>query len=162
MLNANDFTTLGAGYLTARTHIDVFRMVEEMASRRIGFKLLTMLLLTADSDEVQRIYTTDPVHYPLSGRERLGTTAWGQHVLVEQQPFLGVDAEAVQWAFPGDYDLIRSLGLGATMNIPVVAEGRTLGSLNILNVEHAYDQRHLADAIALAPYLSAPFLRVEW
>ncbi|WP_428031618.1 GAF domain-containing protein [Ancylobacter sp.] len=161
MLTAKDFTKLGAGYLRARTPVEIFRMVEEAASLRIGFKLLTMLLLTSDGDEVQRIYTTDPVNYPVSGRERLGKTAWGQHVIVEQQPFLGADAEGVKWAFPGDYDLIRGLGLGATMNVPVVAKGRTLGTLNILGIEHAFDRRHLTDAIALAPYLSSSFLSYD-
>lgn len=159
MLRAEDYCELGARYLKARGSIELFGAVEQMARERIGFKLLTMLHLSSDGEEVRRLYTTDPVHYPVSGREKLGRTAWGQRVLVEQQPYLGVDSAGVRWAFPADFDLISSLGLGSTMNVPIVALGKTLGSLNILNVAHAYDQRHMAAAISLAPYLTAAFLR---
>jgi hypothetical protein len=160
MLSATDFSELGVGYLAARRPLDVFRVVEGVARRRIGFRLLTMLMLSPDGDEVQRLYTTDPIHYPVSGRERLGTTPWGRLVFVEQHPYLGADANSVRWAFPQDFDLIESLGLGSTVNIPIVNSGTTLGSLNILDQAHYYHEGHLHAAMNLAPYLAAPFLAV--
>ncbi len=158
MITARDHAELGVRYLEARRSVDIFRAVEELAWARIGFRLLTMLLLFPDGEEVRRLYTTDPLNYPVSGREKLGMTAWGRHVLVAQRPFLGADADAVKWAFPGDYELIAGLGLGATINVPIVAVGRTLGSLNLLSAAGAYGPRHLAAAVSLGPYLSAGFL----
>jgi hypothetical protein len=160
MLSAADFTRLGVGYLYARRPNDVFQLVEEVARERIGFRLLTMLMLSPDGDEVQRLYTTDPVHYPVSGRERLGTTSWGRHMFVDRAPYIGSDAKFVQWAFPQDYDLIESLGLGSTVNVPIVNAGAPLGSLNLLDEEHRYSDEHMRAAISLAPYLAAPFLAV--
>ncbi|MGH6911953.1 MAG: hypothetical protein ACREEG_17340, partial [Phenylobacterium sp.] len=61
--------------------VDVFLAIEEIAGTRLSFKLLTMLLLSPDGEEVRRLYTTDPVNYPVSGREKLGRTEWGKHVL---------------------------------------------------------------------------------
>lgn len=158
MISAQDYRQLAADQAVAEPVEAAFEAVRRLVEKRIGFGLLTMLMLAPDGDEVQRIYTTDPVHYPVSGREQLGTTAWGQHVLVDRQPFLGADRAAVRWAFPADYDLIVSLGLGATMNIPVIALGRTLGSMNILDAEGRYTSKHLAAAASLAPYLIAAFL----
>jgi hypothetical protein len=143
---------------SARTPCDVFSAVQEVILENIGYRLLTMLMLSRDGEEVQRLYTTDLANYPVAGRERLGRTPWGQHVLVEQRPFLGADRKAVRWAFPADYDLIVSLGLGATINVPIVALGMTLGSLNILHMEGQYCEADLLATCSLAPYLTVPFL----
>lgn len=158
MIKAEDFAALADVQTGAKNPTDMFRAIEAVIRERIGFGLLTMLMLTEDGDEVQRLYTTDPLAYPVSGRERLGTTDWGQHVLVQQKPYLGRDAAGVKWAFPGDCDLIFSLGLGATMNIPIVFLGKTLGSMNILDREHSYSEQHLDAARMLAPYLVVPFM----
>lgn len=160
MITLDDYCRLSRASAAARQPTEIFAAVVDIVRERIGFGLLTMLLLTPDGDEVQRLYTTDTFNYPVSGRERLGTTAWGQHVLVEQRPYLGPDRAALAWAFPGDFDLIVSLGLGATMNVPIVALGRTLGSMNILDTEGRYGEPHLNGALTLAPYLAVPFLKL--
>lgn len=118
-----------------------------------------MLKLEDDGEHVRHIFTTDETHYPLSGTERLGSTPWGERVLRQAVPFLGRDTEAVEWAFPADCDLIASLGLGATMNVPITCFGRTRGSMNILHGEHSYDAPHLEVACSLAPYLALAFMR---
>lgn len=158
MIEITDHAHLARVTASAKQPEQVFTAVAEVARLRLGFGLLTMLKLTPDGDEVQRIFTTDPAHYPVSGRERLGLTDWGRHVLIDQRPYLGPDRAAVIWAFPADCDLIFSLDLGSTMNVPVVALGKTLGSLNILHVEGQHAQPHLDAAMTLAPYLAVPFL----
>ncbi len=159
MIDFDDYRRLANAFSAARQPEEIFDAVAAIVRGRIGFGLLTMLMLTPDGDEVQRLYSTDLINYPVSGRECLGTTAWGQHVLVEQRLYLGADRAAVAWAFPGDFDLIVGLGLGATMNVPIVALGRTLGSLNILDVEGRYGHPHIEAAATLAPYLALAFLK---
>ena len=159
MITSDDYGKLAQVHAAAHRPDEIFDAVGAVVRDRLGFGLLTMLLLTPDGDEVQRLYTTDPVNYPIGGRERLGTTAWGHHVFIEQRPFLGADRNDLKWAFPADFDLIISLGLGATMNIPIVALGRTLGSMNILAEEGRYTPKHLDAASTLAPYLQLPFLK---
>jgi hypothetical protein len=159
MITIDDYRRLACVTSAATQPDEIFAAVAAIVRERIGFGLLTMLLLTPDGDEVQRLYTTDPVNYPVSGRERLGTTAWGQHVLVDGKPYLGADRAAVAWAFPGDFDLIAGLGLGATMNLPIVALRKTMGSMNILDTEGRYGEPHLDAAATLAPYLAVPFLK---
>jgi hypothetical protein len=158
IVELEDYAVLAKTCATARVPEDVFIAIQNVVGGRLGFGLLTMLMLSPDGDEVQRIFTTDPINYPLAGRERLGMTLCGEHVLVQQVPFLGEDHTAVQWAFPADFELIGSLGLGATINVPIVALGKTLGSLNILHAEHSYSHDYLAAACTLAPYLILPLL----
>lgn len=158
MITIEDHHELAAAHAAARDHASLFAAVAAVLRRRVGFGLLTMLRLEPDGEQVQRLFTTDAIHYPLAGTEALGSTPWGDHVLRQGRPFLGPDRAGVRWAFPADCDLIESLGLGATMNVPIVALGRVLGSMNILDREHRYDDTHLAAACGLAPYLLAAFL----
>jgi len=158
LLTVNDYERLAEAHAAARAPSDVFAAVAAILRERIGYGLLTMLRLEADGEHVTRIFTTDELHYPLSGTEALGSTAWGDHVLRQGRPFLGVDCAAVRWAFPGDHELIESLGLGATMNVPIKMLGRTLGSMNILDGEHRYNESHLAAARGLVAFLVAPFI----
>src|SRR5262249_49085126 len=151
MILVDDYIRLAEISSTATRREELFSAVEAVIRSRIGFKLLTMLLLTPDGAVVQRIHTTNVEDYPLSGQERLRPTPWGERVLKEGRPYLGRNREAVKWAFPADFDLIASLGLGSAMNVPIVALGRVLGSLNIFDSEWQYDSRSLIAACSVAP-----------
>lgn len=52
-----------------------------------------------------------------------------------------------------DWELLWSIGLGSVLNIPVRLEGKTVGSLNILDGEHAYDEADLKVGILIAQML---------
>jgi hypothetical protein len=76
-------------------------------------------------------------------------------VVIDQQPYLGRDAEAVAEVF-GDHELIASLGCGAVINIPVVDGDRTLGVVNLLDAEGAYDEASVVAAAPLAALALEP------
>jgi Amidohydrolase family len=78
-----------------------------------------------------------------------------RRVVIDQQPYLGRDAEAVAEVF-GDHELIASLGCGAVINIPVVDGDRTLGVVNLLNAEGAYDEASVVAAAPLAAVALEP------
>jgi GAF domain-containing protein len=158
MIKIEDFAHLAQIHAAATKKEEIFSAVEEVIRSRVGFRLLTMLLLSPDGEVVQRIHTTNAHDYPLSGQERLGPTPWGKQVLHERRPFLGTDKAAVKWAFPADFELIMSLGIGSAMNVPIVALGRPLGSLNVFDAEGRYGPAHLCAACDVAPYLAVGFL----
>ena len=81
------------------------------------------------------------------------TTIAGKRTFVANTP-----PEFARYFF--DHALIASLGCGACINVPVCAMGEVVGTLNVLDAEHAYDARHLALVEAAAPALVAPFLAV--
>jgi hypothetical protein len=124
----------------------------------LGHRLFTLMRYHADSGESERIYTTHPREYPVGGRKPLNPTAWTELVLRRQQPYLGRTAADIRAVF-FDHALIASLGCGSVLNLPVVWDGRTLGTINLLHEERWYDADDpalglLFAALAVAAYLT--------
>ena len=134
-----------------------YETVGDALSILVGHQLYTLLVLSPDGTEVQRIHSSNPEAYPLGGRKRMGPTPWGTHVLQEQRPWMCNDAEGIRWAFP-DHALIASLGLQSSVNVPVLYAGRTLGTLNILDRAGAYSPEAMDVATLFAPFLVPGFL----
>ena len=105
----------------------------------IGHKLFTLMRYHARTGESERIYTTHPREYPVGGKKALNPTAWTEQVLRRQQPYLGRAPEDVATVF-FDHALIASLGCGSVLNVPVVWDGRVLGTLNLLHEANWYDE----------------------
>ena len=153
-----DFSTLAAVVAAASEPVEVYRAVENVLAEQLGFGLLTMLVVTPEAQEVERVYSSNREAFPLAGRKRMGPTPWGDLVMRQRQPFLGRDPQAIRWAFP-DHALIAGLGLGSAINAPVVALGRLLGTINVLDAAGRYDEEAVKTLQSVAPILVAPFLR---
>lgn len=136
----------------------LYQAVQDALGALAGHRLFTLLTVTPDGQEVERVWTSDPAAYPLQGRKRMGPTPWGAHVLQGRQPWMCNDADGIRWAFP-DHALIESLGLAACINIPVVAFGQTLGTLNLLDRSGAYGPDAMRVAGVFAAFLVLPFSR---
>lgn len=132
-----------------------FQALDELLQREIGHVLFT--LLAVDGGEVVRIYSSDPEHYPVSGRKPMTDTPWGRHVIGQHKSFLAKDMDGIKWAF-FDHELIASLGGGTQINVPVVFDGVCIGTINLTHRAGVYDERHLDRAEALAPWLVPYFL----
>lgn len=127
-----------------------FTGVEAAARQRVGVRLFTVLAWDDGRGALHRVHTSHPVQYPTGGEKIFSRQApWIRQVVVEQQPYLGADRAAVAAVF-GDHELIASLGCGAVINVPVVDGDLTLGVLNLLDAEGAYDQGSVAAALPLA------------
>jgi hypothetical protein len=123
----------------------------------LGHRLFTLMRYHADSGDSERIYTTHPGAYPVGGRKPFNPTAWTEQVLRRQQPYLGRTPADVRAVF-FDHALIASLGCGAVLNLPVVWDGRTLGTINLLHEAGWYDETDarvglLFAALAIPAYL---------
>lgn len=136
-----------------------FQAAQTALRELIGHRLFTLLVVVPGGKEVERIHSSDPVAYPLTGRKPMGTTPWGEQVITGRRAWLGRDMEAIRWAF-FDHALIAQLGCGACINVPVCVMGEVVGTMNVLDREHAYDERHLTLAQAAAPALAPAFLAV--
>jgi transcriptional regulator with GAF, ATPase, and Fis domain len=135
-----------------------FEQVHEELRRLVGVRLLTVLAWDDTRGALQRIYTSDPEAYPVGGEKFMPRDApWPQQVLVRQQPYLGVDPASVAAVF-ADWPTIEALGCGATLNLPVVVDGRTVGSLNLLDVEGRYDESSVDRALPVAELAAAPLI----
>ncbi len=57
-----------------------------------------------------------------------------------------------------DHGLIESMGLDSVINLAMRYDGKTIGTCNLLDAEHAYDQAALERVLPLAPLLVPAFL----
>ena len=117
--------------------------VDAAAQAIVGHKLFTVLYVAPGAQEVARIYSSDPVAYPVAGRKRMGPTPWGDLVIGRMQPYVGRNDDDIRWAFP-DHALIRSLGLSSVLNIAIAYDGACVGTLNILDVANHYRDENIA------------------
>lgn len=142
-----------------------FAPVEALAHELVGVRLFTVLAWDADRHALQRIHTSHPEEYPVGGEKFMPPEApWPQHVLVQQRTYLGAHPADVAAVF-SDWPAIEALGCGATLNLPVVHDGTTLGSLSLLDVEGAYDENSILEAASLADLAREPLLawhREHW
>ena len=137
----------------------LFQAIDAATRAAVGHQLFTLLYV--DGNEVARCYSNRPTEYPVAGRKPMGPTPWGAHVLTGQKPYLGRDKAGIRWAF-FDYELIESMGLGSVINVPVVYDGTSIGSMNLLHTEHYYDESHIAPVLAMAPLLIPAFLQARY
>jgi hypothetical protein len=128
-----------------------FGALERAFGRALGHKLFTILLFHSDSGDSERFYSNQPEAYPVGGRKTLNPTFWAQHVIREQKPYIGRTYEDIKAVF-FDHELIRSLGCESVLNLPVVLDGRTLGTINLLHLAGWYDHSHLEAGGLLAAH----------
>ena len=122
----------------------------------LGHKLFTVLLHHAATGESERRYTNQPQAYPVGGRKALNPTPWSQQVIRERRPYLGRTPADIRAVF-FDHELIASLGCASVLNVPVVWDGRVLGTLNLLHEEDWYDDTDIAIGLIFAA-LATPAL----
>ena len=135
-----------------------FDGVQAEARRLVGARLFTVLAWDDERGALTRIHTSHPVEYPVGGEKFMPRDApWPQQVLVRQRPYLGVDPASVAAVF-ADWPTIEALGCGATLNLPVVVGGRTIGALSLLDAAGTYDEGSIARAAPVAALAAAPLL----
>jgi transcriptional regulator with GAF, ATPase, and Fis domain len=120
----------------------VLRQLDTLLAQAIGHRLITVLQVTRDGQRMRRLYTNNPDAYPVGGLKPVANSQWTERVLRSGQPFLGRNSGDIRQMLQ-DHELIASLGLGSIINMPIVYDGRTLGALNILEVEGYYTPEHL-------------------
>jgi GAF domain-containing protein len=138
----------------------LFHSLDALIARTVGHRLITLLQLTADGTQLQRVYTSDPAAYPLQGRKPVPQTRWTELVLRKCQPYLGSTLSELREMI-GDHQLIARLGLGSIINVPVVYDGAVLGALNILHADGYYSQNSLEKARVYSGFLIPAFLNEE-
>jgi len=134
-----------------------FQAFDRLCAETFGHRLFTILAWEGGADELERVYSSRPVEYPVSARKRMGPTPWGELVLRQGRPWLGTGAQDIRWAFP-DHELIASLGCAACLNAPVHWNGTVLGAINILDAEGVYTPPDLEALEAMSGFLVGPLL----
>jgi GAF domain-containing protein len=149
MLTAEDIDALSAGAATASQAL--FASIEQVARRRLAAGLVTVMRHHAAEATVERLYSSNPAAYPVGGRKQKRDTEWGRKVLEKHQVLVNAGDEDLRAAFD-DHALIIGLGLHSCVNVPLVSEGRCVGTLNVSRAQPDWsdDEVALARALGLA------------
>lgn len=105
--------------------------IDQIALALLDRELLTINIFYPQHMELERLFSSNPEAYPPGGRKQKKGTTWGQHVLIDQQIFIGQGTEAIRQSFD-DHETIARLGLQSIINIPITRDAVCLGTLNIL------------------------------
>lgn len=126
-----------------------------------GYKLFTLTVTHPDGSHVVRLFSSAEGSYGTSGTKPIEKEGgWYERVLVQQKPFLGYTIEDVKDYFP-DHEKIAAMGLGATLNLPVVASGKVIGTVNLLDADHAYTEADAEKSFALSQALAPLFKKAR-
>jgi transcriptional regulator with GAF, ATPase, and Fis domain len=136
----------------------LFKIIDRATKALVGHRLFTILLV--DGDQVERLHSNRPDEEPVGGRKPMGSTPWGELVLKRREPFLGTDMEAIRWAF-SNHESIKAKGMGSVINIPIVYDAETIGTMNLLDAEHHYKPDDVSKVHCLASLLIPAMMAVR-
>ncbi|MEZ5812187.1 MAG: GAF domain-containing protein [Rhizobiaceae bacterium] len=129
----------------------------DLSRRTVGHRLFTLMIFDDVTGEASRIYSNMPDAYPVSGKKPANESHWSRRVIEGRDTFVANDIEAIAEVFT-DYELIRSLGCEAVINVPVFVAGRFLGTINCLDGAGHYTPERVAASETLKLPGAACFL----
>ncbi|HLW91291.1 MAG TPA: GAF domain-containing protein [Roseiarcus sp.] len=130
--------------------------LQNIFRQEVGARLFTVMTFNASTGLSQRVHSSHPREYPVSGFKPLSVGLWSRTVIDKRQTFVANTIEAIAEVFP-DYELIRSLGCESVVNLPVIFADAVIGTVNILDVAGYYTPDRVATIESLAPF-AAPAL----
>jgi GAF domain-containing protein len=132
--------------------MQVYARVDALVRETVGYKLLTVLRFVEETQEMERLYSSDLKTYPVGGRKQMKTINKDHTLAARGEIFLAANEAEVKRTFP-DHELIFSLGAGAILNAPIRYAGRRLAALNCCGLANSYGPREIAAAKILAGLL---------
>ena len=134
MIESSAHTAFADALATYRSERDVGLALHRLAEATVGVKLFTMTADNPAGGYVRRVYSSDEKAYPVLGTKPIVFDETYRKMTEERFVYVVNSVEAMRADFP-DLDLIVSLGCGSAINMPIVAGGEMLGSVNLLHEE---------------------------
>jgi GAF domain len=135
----------------------LFAALDRAMGATLGHRLFTILRYHPEAAESERLYTSQGGAYPVGGRKAVRPTPSTARVFGERRPYIGRSAADIHACFQ-DAELILSLGCESVLNLPVVLDGRVLGTVNLLHEAGWYDERDLPLGLTFAALAIPAFL----
>lgn len=125
-----------------------FKAMHELANAIVGTKLFTILALDHAGGVMQRLYSDNHELYPVPGADAIGDTVWEQTIIGKREALVLNSAAALAAVLP-EYPKLEALGCKSMLNLPIVVDGISIGTLNMLNAEGHFTEGRVAEAYAL-------------
>jgi GAF domain-containing protein len=134
-----------------------FKALEELVDKTVGVKLFTLMEVDNVRGVARRNYSNMPDAYATSGEKPIQDNEWMEQVQGRHKIFVANSIEEIEAVFP-DHELIQSLGCESCMNIPIVVNGRVIGTLNCLHEAGHFTPERVAAAESLKQAGALAFL----
>jgi hypothetical protein len=158
MIGAAEHRRLREALAAAHTPRGVYAAIADVCAQRIGYILLTLLIISRDGTWVKRVWSSHPQDYPIGERRHFTANDAAATAFREGKPFLADDHTALRENFPDAYKTIQRLGIDWGANIPVVGLAQPIGKITLSDA-HSRWRPDVMDALAeLTPYLLMPFI----
>jgi hypothetical protein len=134
----------------AMSSAEVWAALDTLALAEPGHILFTVTTVDLDEGVARRVYTNRPKQYPVSGTKPIHRDEWFHIVHDQRRRFVANTIEDIAKVFP-DYELIKSLGCGSVLNLPIFLRNELVATVNMLAEEQHYTAERVAVAEALLP-----------
>lgn len=115
--------------------------VHAEVQREVGVILFTVLHFTQGGALMERVYSSHPDEYPVGGSKDVASNVSAEWLAVSRdagEPYFGATPADLERIF-ADAALIRSLGCGSILNVPLKnVLGRTWATVNLCAAEGTY------------------------
>lgn len=145
---------LAAGADAAR---QVFAYLLDGLNADVGKGLTTASVYDLPNMRSRRVFSENPEAYDLGGFKPLEKNRYFDVVLAGTKHFSSTSIEEIAEVF-FDWEKIRDLGFESNMNLPAVADGRVIGTVNMLGPRGHFQPEVVARALAWQPAVTAAFL----
>lgn len=105
----------------------------------------------------RRVFTDDAEAYPTGNFKRLDRNTYFDTVIAGKRPFRSTSIEEIATVF-FDWQKIQSLGFESNMNLPAIADGEVIGTINLLHRKGHFTEARVAAAMAWQPVATLAFL----
>jgi len=149
--------TINGIFLENQDDEKFFPLVSDLLKEEIGFKLLTFTVLHPNQKYIQRIFSSNEDVYPVGGVKDVPDNYWAELTIKQKKSFIGNNRKEIEKYF-FDHKTITSLGCESILNQVVVFNKKTIGTINLLNVEDHFQKSHLIKTALLSKYVAPLFL----
>lgn len=126
-----ELVTVFNKYHPSITHDNCLNWVRSI-EQRSGYIVFTVMALSLDLSVAKRIFSSHNDAFPVSGEKPIMRNDWFKQVVENKTLFCANQPEQMGDQFP-DIDLIKALGCGSVLNVPIIISGKTVAVANILH-----------------------------
>jgi hypothetical protein len=137
--------------------VNVFAYLQDGLNREVGNGLMTASVYDLDRMRSRRVFSEDLEAYPVGNFKRLDQNRYFDTVIAANKPFSSTTIEEIAEVF-FDWEKIQALGFESNMNLPAVADGRVIGTVNLLAAKGHYTPARVVHALEWQPVATLAFL----
>lgn len=139
---------------------EIMSALQDLVQQDVGAIIYSCSTFDLVARKSRRVFTNQPQVYPVSGLKDITPNAWTKCVLDGRKTFVANTLDDIAQVFP-DHPIIKSLGCGSVINMPVFLSGRFLGTVNVLHQAGHYTPDRVSRLQLLRPAAMLAFAALE-